>query len=181
MGLTQGMLAPLRKPGAFNQGALLAFNPLVAAALFIVNMWLWHVPPVYQLAVTETWVHAAMHIAFMAGGIIYWWPVLQATPAKLTEGGRLLYLFVTGMPMGMLALLLIATNSVVYEHYNTTEGLFGLSPIEDQQVAGVIMGALGEFAGFIAISLLFFRYIDKEGLDEPRRGPDGLPIRDTTP
>ena len=81
-----------------------------------------------------------MHISFIAAGMIYWWPVLQTAPAKLTENGRLLYLFFTGMPMGMLALLLIATNSVIYEHYNNTEGLFGLSPIEDQQVAGVIMG-----------------------------------------
>jgi cytochrome c oxidase assembly factor CtaG len=133
---------------------------------------------VYELAVRETPVHATMHIAFMAAGFIYWWPVIQATPVRLGEGGRLLYLFVTGMPMGFLALLLIATNTVIYPHYETSERLLGLSPIEDQQIAGVIMGALGEFAGFIAITLLFFRYIDKEGLDEPQRGPDGLPLRD---
>ena len=178
LGFTSAMLEPLTRPGALSQVARVLTNPLVAAFIFILNMWFWHVPPVYQLAVTEDWFHALMHVAFMATGIIFWWPVIQATPTRLSEGGRLLYLFVTGMPMGFLALLLIATNSVIYDHYETTERLLGLSPIEDQQVAGVIMGALGEFASFIAITLLFFRYIDKEGLDEPKRGRDGLPIRD---
>ena len=181
LGLTPAMLEPLRRPGALREAARWLSIPLVAAAMFIINMWFWHVPLVYQSALTETWVHAAMHVAFMAAGVLYWWPVIQDTPVRLGEGGRLLYLFVTGMPRGFLALLLIATNSVIYDHYETTERLFGLSAIEDQQVAGVIMGALGEFAGFIAITLLFFRFLDKEGADEPRRGPDGLPLRDSSP
>lgn len=181
MGLTSQMLEPLRRPGLPSEMARVVSNPVVAAMIFTVNMWVWHVPPLYQLAVDRDTVHAAMHIAFMGAGILYWWPVLQATPVKLGEGGRLLYLFVTGMPMGLLALLLIATNTVIYPHYETSERLLGLSPIEDQQVAGVIMGALGEFAGFIAITLLFFRYIDHEGQNEPQRGRDGLPIRETAP
>lgn len=181
LGLTYQMLEPLRRPGLLSEAARVLSNPVVAAMIFTVNMWFWHVPPLYQLAIDRDTVHATMHIAFMGVGILYWWPVLQATPTKLSEGGRLMYLFVTGMPMGFLALLLIATNSVIYPHYDTTERLLGLSPIEDQQIAGVIMGALGEFAGFIAITLLFFRYIDHEGQDEPQRGRDGLPIRETAP
>jgi cytochrome c oxidase assembly factor CtaG len=180
MGLTYQMLEPLRRPGAANRIATAVTNPVAAAMLFIVNMWFWHVPTVYQLAVTDVPVHAAMHIAFIGAGIIYWWPVLQSSPNRLGEGGKLMYLFVTGMPMGLLALLLIATNSVVYSHYETTERLLGLSPIEDQQVAGIIMGALGEFAGFVAISWLFFRYLDRENEEVPR-GRDGLPIRETAP
>lgn len=178
LGLTPAMLEPLTRPGLLGRAARVFANPMFAAFAFILNMWFWHIPPVYQLALTHEWAHATMHVAFMASGIIFWWPVIQSTPVRLGEGGRLLYLFVTAMPMGFLALLLIATNSVIYSHYETTERLLGLSPIEDQQVAGVIMGALGEFAGFIAITLLFFRYIDREGQDEPARGRDGLPLRD---
>ncbi len=180
LGLTKYMVAPLAVPGFLNRLASFTLNPLSAALLFTVNMWLWHVPPAYQLAVTEPWAHAAMHICFMAAGLIYWWPVIQQAPERLSEGGRLTYLFLTGMPMGILALMLIATNTVVYEHYLNNERLLGLTPLEDQQVAGVIMGAIGEFAGFIAITLLFFRYIDHETA-EPVRGRDGLPIADQQP
>lgn len=176
LGLSPHMVQPLTRPGLINRVTALATNPLAAASIFTVSMWLWHVPQAYELAVTEDIAHAAMHVSFMAAGMIYWWPVIQATPRRLGEAGRLMYLFVTGMPMGILALMLIATNTVVYEHYETTERLLGLSPIEDQQVAGVIMGAIGELAGFVAITLLFFRYIDHEGEDEPLRGRDGLPI-----
>jgi cytochrome c oxidase assembly factor CtaG len=181
MGLTYQMLEPLRRPGPLNDAAKVLTNPVVAAMLFTVNMWLWHVPAVYQEAVTDIPVHATMHIAFMGVGILYWWPVLQSSPSRVGEGGRLLYLFVTGMPMGLLALLLIASNTVVYSHYETTPRLLGLSPLEDQQIAGIIMGALGEFAGFIAITWLFFRYIDEEGNDEPQRGRDGLPVHEALP
>jgi cytochrome c oxidase assembly factor CtaG len=180
IGLTYEMLEPLRRPGPLNQTAKIVTNPIVAAMLFTVNMWLWHLPPVYQEAVVNTPLHATMHIAFMAAGILYWWPILQSSPSRLGEGGRLFYLFVTGMPMGLLALLLIATNSVVYSHYATTAPTWGLSPVEDQQVAGVIMGSLGEFAGFIAITWLFFRYIDLDS-EEPKRGRDGLPIQEAAP
>jgi cytochrome c oxidase assembly factor CtaG len=171
LGLAPAMVEPLGRPGVLREIARVLANPLVAALGFTLNMWFWHTPPIYQEAVTNTAVHATMHVAFMASGILYWWPVIQSVPAKLTEGGRLLYLFATGMPMGFLALLLIATNTVIYSHYESTPRLLGLSPIEDQQVAGVIMGAIGEFAGFIAISLLFFRYIDREGLSDAPQQP----------
>ena len=171
LGLTPAMVAPLGRPGFLSNVARVVANPLVAAVAFTVNMWFWHTPPIYEEAVSNVAVHATMHVAFMASGILYWWPVIQAVPARLTEGGRLLYLFATGMPMGFLALLLIATNTVIYSHYESTPRLLGLSPIEDQQVAGVIMGAIGELAGFIAISLLFFRYIDHEGMADTPVAP----------
>lgn len=175
LGLTSHMVEPLRRPGILHNIARVVMNPLMAAAIFTVNMWLWHVPYAYQQAVVVEEVHAAMHISFMAAGIIYWWPVIQSVPQRVSEGGKLLYLFGTGMPMGFIALLLIATNTVVYDHYQNAENLLGLTPIEDQQVAGVIMGALGEFAGFVAITLLFFRHLDRENEEVPR-GRDGLPL-----
>jgi len=149
--------------------------PLVTAAVFIVNMWLWHLPPVYEAALTNTGVHIAMHVAFMASGLLFWWPVVQPLPerARIGDGGRLLYLFVTGFPMGILALLLIASPDPVYDYYEGAPRLWGVSAIADQQVAGLIMGVLGESASFIAMTLLFFRFLDKEGAGDAalRRTP----------
>jgi putative membrane protein len=171
LGLPAFMLRPQVRPAVLRRLAGWLTLPFVAAALFTVNMWFWHVPPVYSLALDNLAAHVTMHVAFMATGIIFWWPVIQPLPelTRIGEGARLLYLFVTGFPMGLLALLLLSSGNVVYDHYETVTPLWGISPIEDQQVAGVIMGALGEAAAFIAITFLFFRFLDHEEAAEPAR------------
>jgi putative membrane protein len=143
---------------------LLLTAPLVAALLFIVNMWLWHLPPVYEAALNNLGVHVAMHIAFMATGLLFWWPVIEPLPemARTGEGGKLLYLFATGFPMGLLALLLVSSGNVVYDYYESTPRVWGMSALIDQQIAGIIMGSLGEFASFGAMTLLFLRFLDRD-------------------
>jgi cytochrome c oxidase assembly factor CtaG len=105
-----------------------------------------------------------MHLAFLGSGILFWWPVIQPTPltGRHGEGARLLYLFATGMPMGLLAMLFFASGGVIYDHYQTVKPLWGVSARDDQQIAGLVMGALGEAAAFAAITLLFFRFLDHE-------------------
>ena len=153
----------LRAPAV---GRVLRFvtAPLLAAPLFIVNMWLWHLPPVYDAALSHLSVHVAMHVAFIATGFIFWWPVIEPLPAirRVSEGAKLLYLFVSGFPMALLALLLLSSGSVIYSYYESAPRLWGISALIDQQVAGLIMGGLGELASFVAISLLFLRFLGRE-------------------
>ncbi len=127
-------------------------------------MWFWHVPPIYGAALDHLVVHITMHVAFITTGLLFWWPVIQPTPATGAhgEGGRILYLFATGMPMGLLSLLFFASSDVIYEHYETADRLWGLSATNDQQIAGLVMGALGEAASFAAITILFFRFLDRD-------------------
>jgi cytochrome c oxidase assembly factor CtaG len=148
-------------------------NPVCTAVVFIVTMWVWHVPPVYQLALDHTGVHMFMHATFLVTGLLFWWPVVRPLPepGSLGDGARLLYLFTTGFPMELLALLLLASNTVVYQYYNPEPHLWGLAPLPDQQIGGLIMGGLGQLATFVAISLLFFRYLDQEEARERRLHP----------
>ena len=164
LGLSPALLEPLLRPGLVNRAARLVTHPVFAGALFIVNMWFWHVPPVYGAAIDHVSVHITMHLAFILTGVLFWWPVIQPTPAtgRHGEGARLLYLFATGMPMGLLALLFFASSGVIYDHYETADRLWGVSALDDQQIAGLVMGALGEAAAFAAITILFFRFLDHE-------------------
>ena len=164
LGLAPAQIRPLLGSRRLSRAARAVTNPLVAAALFVVNMWFWHVPAVYQTALNDLPVHVAMHVAFMGTGLLFWWPVVQPLPelSRLGEGARLLYLFVSGFPMGLLALLLLASGSVVYDYYEEAPRLWGISPLADQQIAAIIMGSLGEIAAFIALSYLFFRFLDRE-------------------
>jgi putative membrane protein len=164
LGLPPKLLSPLLQGAKVVKAARFLFNPVTTATLFIVNMWFWHVPPVYVLAVENLWVHVTMHVAFMATGILFWWPVIQPAPetGRVGDGARLLYLFATGMPMALLAVMFFASGNVIYDYYDRPDPLWNLDPMDDQQIAGLIMGALGELASFVAITWLFFRYLDRE-------------------
>ena len=180
LGLPPGLLSPIFRNAGVLGVARVLFHPVVTATLFIVNMWFWHVPPVYDLAVGNLWAHVTMHIAFMGTGLLFWWPVIQPAPAadRVGEGGRLLYLFATGMPMALLAVMFFASGGVIYDYYDRPDPLWGVDPMDDQQVAGLIMGALGEAASFAAITWLFFRFLEREeqvAAGPPRRPADAGP------
>jgi putative membrane protein len=164
LGLPPGLLSPVFQNERVLKAAKLLFNPVATATLFIVNMWFWHVPPVYDLALNDLEAHIAMHVAFMATGLLFWWPVIQPTPetGRVGDGARLLYLFATGMPMALLAVMFFASGNVIYDYYDRPDPLWNLDPMDDQQIAGLIMGALGEMASFVAITSLFFRFLDQE-------------------
>jgi putative membrane protein len=176
LGLPREAVRRLLRLPAFDSAAWLLTAPLIAAVVFIVNMWLWHLPPVYEAALDYLGVHIAMHLAFMATGLLFWWPVIEPLPekARTGEGGKLLYLFVTGFPMGLLALLLVSSGTVVYDHYEAAQPVWGMSALIDQQIAGIIMGGLGELASFAALSLIFLRFLDRDERENDQalgRGP----------
>jgi putative membrane protein len=172
LGLPDALLRPIFSNPSVFKAAKVLFHPVTTGTIFIVNMWLWHIPPVYDLAVSNLWVHVVMHFAFMGTGLLFWWPVVQ--PSRLLpqvgDGARLLYLFATGMPMGLLAMLFFASNDVIYDYYEQPSRLWGLAPMDDQQIAGLVMGALGEAASFAAITLLFFRFLDREEAEARSQG-----------
>lgn len=146
---------------------LLLAHPIPAGMLFVANMWFWHIPPIYNVTTDYLVAHIAMHLSFVAAGLLFWWPLVQEWPreVRMSRGMKLVYLLATGHPMALLAALFFGTPTVLYDHYETTRNLWGISPIEDQQYAGLIMGALGESAGFIAFSYLFLKLMAED--DEP--------------
>jgi len=168
LGLSPGMLRPLLGGVRAGGAARLVTSPAFAGTLFIANMWLWHVPWFYGAALDTLSVHVVMHVAFMATGLLFWWPVVRPLPelARTSEVVLILYLIAVGLPMGLISLLFFASGSPVYDYYDTGERLWGVSPLIDQQIAGLVMGALGEAAAFVAVTVLFFRFLDREEAQE---------------
>jgi len=182
LGLPAWLLRKALGRGPLFSAARIATQPLTAAIVFSFNMWIWHAPPVYAIALNHLPVHILQHILFLATGLAYWWLVVSPLPelGRIGAGGRLLYLFVTGFPMGILALLLLSSGRVVYDYYAVGPQLWGVDPLTDQQLSGVIMGGLGEITSFIAFSLLFWRYLDDAETEietAPRPASSTRPLR----
>ena len=111
--------------------------PLVAWTLHVTLLWVWHLPRLYDAALLNGAVHVAEHIAFLASALLFWWVAFDRR--RLRIGGAVLYLFAAGLQCTLLgALLAMAHTPWFFVHYGTTQP-WGLTPLEDQQLAGLIM------------------------------------------
>ena len=125
------------KPG-WRRPWLLFTGPLWAWILHLLALWLWHVPALFEAAVANEGVHALQHICFLGTALIFWWSVLgKAT--RHHRGIALLSIFTTMIHTGALGALLTLSNVVWYTSYLTTTQAWGLTPLQDQQLGGIIM------------------------------------------
>ena len=164
LGLTPLMVKPIFEHSWVGRISRAVTHPLVGASLFILNMWVWHVPPVYDMAASHSAGHYTMHFSFLATGVLFWWSVLSPAPEpyRLSTGAKLFYIFFSGFPMMLLAFMLVATPSPLYGYYESQPRLWGISAVTDQQMGGAIMGTLGELTMFIPFTLLFFRLLSDD-------------------
>jgi putative membrane protein len=113
--------------------------PLTALALHLVTLWVWHVPALYQAALSDETVHALEHLLFLSTGMLFWQALLRlGGRQRLGYGLGVLYLFAAAMGETMLGALMLFSQQPWYPAYAGT-AVFGLSALEDQQLAGAIM------------------------------------------
>jgi putative membrane protein len=113
-------------------------SPLAAWIIQAVVLWLWHAPYLFQATLTSNWVHAAQHTSFLSSALLFWWSLFYAR-GRAGYGAGLLYVFTTAIHTSILGALLTFAHRVWYPAYSSTAGEWGLSPLEDQQVGGLIM------------------------------------------
>jgi cytochrome c oxidase assembly factor CtaG len=125
----------------------------VAWSLYVVNLWTWHHPLLYQAALENPWIHDLEHIMFFLAGLLFWWPLLRpvSEPAPIENGRRILYLFLAATQDTVLAGLIGLSPAVLYPHYEAAKRLWGLTPLQDQMGGGLVMFAVGNVTYLIAI------------------------------
>jgi mxaJ protein len=114
--------------------------PLAASLLQAAAMWAWHAPSLFNRAlVSEGW-HAAQHLSFVASATLFWWSMDLAARER-RAGVAAFWLFFTSVHSGLLGALMTFAQSPWYPRYVELglQGLGGMTPLEDQQLAGVIM------------------------------------------
>jgi len=140
-------------------------NPLRAFAIFNVVMAAWHLPPLYNLAMAHHNVHIVQHLMFLVAAVLMWWPILSPLPElpRLPYPLQMLYLFLMSIPMSIVAVYIAYANSVLYPAYATAPRIWGISPMQDQLIGGLIMWIPGGLFFFAVISVIFFRWQQHEG------------------
>jgi putative membrane protein len=129
--------------------------PAAVWLLHAVALWAWHVPALFNAALASDPIHALQHLSFFGTAVLFWWGLVQDRYDRMQYGAAVLYVFTTAVHSGVLGALLTLSPWPWYPAYATTTAAFGLTPLEDQQLGGLIMwvpaGAI-----YVAVGLAFF-------------------------
>lgn len=129
----QAVAACMVRPGAQRAWAYLT-RPAVAAVLHGLAIWAWHAPPLFDAAVETVSLHRTQHLAFLLTALLFWWSLLRRSPGAATGS-----LVLTTLHTSLLGALLALAPRVLYPAQTAAAGAWGLSPLEDQQLAGLLM------------------------------------------
>lgn len=164
--LLQGLPHRLRRPAARLQARLAPLRswtyagawPFAVVALYAATNWLWHLPGPYQAAVRGEVAHAAEHATMLGTAVLLWWTVLQSgRRARFGYGTGIAVVFLTALQHAGLGGVLSLSPSVLYPIY--ASGAFGVSAIDDQQLAGMLMWAPSKFIHGVVVVLLAFAWL----------------------
>ena len=164
LGISPALAATIARPALIR--ALV--HPAVALPLWLASYMLWHLPWLYDTALENpnTLLHLE-HTLYVLTGIAMWWCVFQDEPHHLGAGGRAGYVFaafVLGSPIGLVMALV---PNPIYDFYvEAHHRVWGLSPLEDQQFAGLLMAVEQAVVFFAVFAYWFFRFLG----EEERRG-----------
>jgi putative membrane protein len=159
-GIPAWLLPPVLSRPAVLRVARLLTRPWFAATLFSISIAVWHLSPFYELMMRNHEVHIGTHLMFMVTATLMWWPVMSpaAELPRMPTGLAMLYLFLVGIPMQIVAALITFADDVLYPWYAVAPRMWGLSPLDDQQLGGLLMWIPGNLWIFAAIGVLFFRW-----------------------
>ncbi len=160
LALLAGLTGPILRPVlTFLHRLRFLANPLVALPLWALDLYAWHLPFLYDAAVRHDSVHALEHLCFFTGGVIMWLPVLETLPAPewFGTGAKLGYIAVVRAVETVLGNVFFWAGATFYPVYEHRQRLWGLSPLEDQGLAGAVMMIEGSIVTLVALAWLFLR------------------------
>ena len=155
-------IAPFFRSSLIRGGFEKLTRPGPALAIYAATSLLWHVPAAYELALRSRNWHYVQHVCFFAAALIFWYPVVRPYPSRPRWSRWLLlpYLILADVQNTVLSALLTFSSKVLYPYYEQMPRIGGLSALEDQSIAGLIMWVPGSIAflvplGWIGLRLLY--------------------------
>lgn len=157
VGLTGRVLRPLLAFRIVDRLRVLA-HPLVALPVWAANLYVWHVPFLYDAALHHNSVHALEHFGFFTCGCLMWEPVVETLPgpAWFGTGFKIGYVAVVRLLETILANIFIWSSGAFYSVYRHAPQ-WGITPVHDQNLSGIVMFAEGSLVTLVALVWLFLR------------------------
>lgn len=149
--------------------------PLVAFFLADAVFAVWHFPELYNAAMVDHNVHIIMHLMMMFTGVTMWWPIyssLEEFP-PLNRPFQMLYLFMQSLPAAIICALIALTDHVAYPWYTQAPRIFGISPLDDQKLGGLIMWVPGAMVFWFFMTIVFFQWFAEESRKEEEGDEEG--------
>ncbi len=141
--------------------AYLTFNTLFAIS---------HVPAVYDVIFSNQALHILEHLLLMATSVLLWWPVLSPVPQlpRLSYPAQMLYVFLQTLGGVAVGSFLSLGSTPLYAKYANSPGMWGMTPLVDQQVGGLMMWVGGGTYFFGALAVIFFIWANRDAADQAR-------------
>lgn len=171
LGLTKVILRPVtRRLQRIERRAGFLAHPVFAVIFYAAILWLWHVPALYDKAQGSDWVHAFEHLFFFTAGALYWWHVLSPIRSRMRLAGLGPVAYMAGgkLLVGLLGVALAFAPRVIYPFYAHQPHYWGLTPLEDQMMAGLVMALEQSIVMGIALVLLFVQMLGESERTEQR-------------
>jgi cytochrome c oxidase assembly factor CtaG len=128
-------LAGLTQKRAWRTGWNALTRPITATTLHGIAIWIWHLPMLFDAAVESVVLHRVQHLSFLVTALLFWWALVRRSAA----GGAVSHLFVTMLHTSVLGALMALAPRVLYTVQTEHALDWGLTQLEDQQLAGLIM------------------------------------------
>jgi cytochrome c oxidase assembly factor CtaG len=140
LGLTGPLLAPILRVSLFDRLRALS-HPAIAFPLWAVDLYVWHLPALYQAALRHSGVHALEHAMFLGLGVNMWMCLFGPLPTPSWFGnlGKLGYIVAVRLAGTVLGNIFLWSGTVFYPFYLHGDASFHISPLADQNLAGAIM------------------------------------------
>jgi putative membrane protein len=168
-GIPAWMWRELLRPRAIGAAFGFLTRPVVALVVFNGLLLFTHWPEVVEASVGSEWIHFGLHVLIFGSAIVMWWPVLSPLPERpaLTPPAQMLYLFLQSLAPTIPASFLTFGHTLLYPVYATFPRIWGLSALDDQLVAGLLMKIAGGLIlwGFIAVIFFNWHAREREGWD----------------
>ncbi len=159
----------------FGQGPLHSIftsltHPFTAVTIYCVTLSVWHMPQFYDAAQGRTAIHDTEHLLFLVTALLFWWPAIHPAGGRrrLSYLGGLVYFAPPFMLGNLIGSLLTFAQHPVYSAYLDVPRVWGISVLQDQQIAGLIMWVPGGFVFAIPIFVFLVLLVTRSGTEDPR-------------
>ncbi|HEU4657723.1 MAG TPA: cytochrome c oxidase assembly protein [Capillimicrobium sp.] len=184
LGLTKAILRPVtRRLQPVEHAAGPLGHPAVAVVLYVGAMCVWHVPVFYDAAAEHAPIHVLEHVCFASAGLLYWWHLIGPIRSRLRTSGMqpVAYMVSTKFFVGLLGIVLTFSPDPLYAFYEDQPDYWGLTPGQDQAVAGLVMALEQSIIMGIALAWLFARMLAESEREEQRAERYGEPPLEPSP